>query len=345
MAPSSAAPCPDAIPPLRKAAIVVQFLAGDGRRLPLDALSEEAQVALARAVAALGVVDRGELDAVLAEFADRLDGIGLAAPRGAEAAIAALGDAISQGAARRLRGEPSGAAPDPWGALAALPPADLARALTGEAVEVAAIALSRLPPAGASAALALIPGERARRIAHAIGRTARVAPDAVARLGATLAAEHATPSAAAFAAPPGVRLGSILNAAPAASREALLDGLEAEDGAFAADVRRALFTFGHIPRRLRAEDVPRVLRGLEGRRTALALAAARTGPPPEAEAAEFLLGALPQRLADTIREEMAGLGRWRAADGDAAKAELIAAIRARAEAGEIALRPPDEEEE
>jgi flagellar motor switch protein FliG len=325
----------------RKAAIVVQFLLADGVRLPLADLPDEAQVALAREMGAIGVVDRATLDAVLTEFADRLESLGLAAPGTHGAALAALEGMLSPTAARRLGG-PARDDGDPWGVLAGLAAPRLAALLTEEGPEVAAVALSKLPVALAAEALALLPGARARRVAHAVSRTAGISPAMVVEVGRALAAAWGRAPDAAFAAAPGDRLGAVLNTAPQAARDALLDGLDGDDPAFAAEVRRAIFTFAHLPRRLRPADVPRVLRGLEPRTIATALVAARSGTGGEAEAADFLLAALPQRLADSLREEMEGIARVRPAEGEAAQAAIVTAARDRAAAGEIELVEPEE---
>jgi flagellar motor switch protein FliG len=328
----------------RKAAIIVRYLLSDGQRPPLAALAEDAQVELTREMARLNVVDRATLDAVLQEFADELEGVGLAAPPGTEAALDAVSGHISPAAVARLRAEAAlrrGA--DPWTALAALGAADLAAALGRESVEVAAVALSKLPVAKAAEVLGQMPGPQARRISFAVSRTGAIAPEALMRIGRALAEEHCSAAAPAFEKPPGERLGAILNTANPSTREEVLGSLEAEDRDFAAAVRRAIFTFRHLPLRLRPADVPRIMRGVEPRVAALALASARKGPPEDAAAAEFLLGSLPQRLADSLRDEMEALERIKPAEAEAAQAAVVTAVRDRVAAGEVELVEPEEE--
>ncbi|TNC73438.1 FliG C-terminal domain-containing protein [Rubellimicrobium roseum] len=337
------APDPARLDRRRKAAIVVRLLLSDGQLPPLSGLPEEAQVRLTREMAQLSVVDRSTLDAVIAEFADELEGVGLAVQGGEESALAALSSHISPSAAARLKAEAAlRNGTDPWGAVAALGIPELAALLTRESVEVAAVALSKLPVAKAAEVLGKLPGEQARRITYAVSRTSRVAPEAVLRIGRALAEDYCMAPAPAFAAPPEERLGAILNSSPPATREEVLGGLDAADRDFAAGVRRAIFTWVHLPRRLRAADVPKVLRGVEPRTAALALAAAARGAPDEVATAEFLLGSLPQRLAESLREEMAGIERIKPAEAEAAQATVVTAVRDRAAAGEIELVDPEE---
>jgi flagellar motor switch protein FliG len=330
----------------RKAAIIVRYLLTDGVRPPLASLREDAQVELTREMARVGVVDRVTLDAVLQEFADELEGVGIAPQPGDDAAIDAVAGHISPAAVARLRAEAARKRGlDPWAAVAALPAPELATLLTRESVEVASVALSKLPTATAAEVLGLLPGPQARRITFAVSRTSKIAPEAVGRIGRALADEYCTSPPPAFLQAAGERLGAILNSAKPDRREEVLGALEAEDQVFAAEVRKAIFTFTHLPLRLKPADVPRVLRGLPGKQLAMAFQGARRGKADEVAAADWLLASLPQRLADSIREEMELLDRIRPAQAEAAQSEIVNRIREQASLGEIELLDPDEKEE
>ena len=328
----------------RKAAIIVQCLLNAGDRPPLAALPESAQVDLAREMGRLDAVDRLTLDAVAAEFADHLDALALPSPRGTEGALAALSAHISPAAAARLRAEAAGDLTDPWRAIAALDPAALVAAISAESLEVAAVILSKLPVAKAAEVLGLLPGERARRITYAVSRTSGVSPAAVRRIGEAVAAQRCAGRLPAFAITPVERVGAILNSSRQATRDEMLDGLDAEDRAFGAQVRRAIFTFAHLPARVRPADLPKTLRAVDARVSAMALAYSRALGGNFAAAADFVLANIPTRLGDSLREEMETLGPVRERDGEAAQAAVVAAIRDAVAAGEIALVVPADEE-
>lgn len=335
----------DRIDRRRKAAIVVRYLLSDGLRPPLANLPEDAQVELTREMGRLSVVDRETLDSVLSEFADELERVGLAPRPGEEAALEAVSGHISPQAVARLRAEAARRrGSDPWGALAGLPLPDLAAMLSRESLEVAAVALSKLPVAKAAEVLGLLPGAQARRITVAVSRTSRIAPEAVARIGRALAEEYCSEVVAAFPQPPAARLGDILNSSRPVTRDEVLGGLDAEDPPFAAEVRKAIFTFAHVPLRLKAADVPKVLRGVEPKVIATALFAAQKGKPEEADAATYLLKSLPQRLAESLREEVAGMDRLKPGAGEAAQAAIIAELRQKVAEGEIELVEVEGEE-
>ena len=334
------------LPGRRKAAIIVQMCLSEGVKPPVDLLPEELQVELTRELGHLSLFDRQTQLTVAEEYANHLEGVGLAPPTGLDAALAAMGSHLSPAALSRLRVEAARARGlDPWSALLALEPSAIAPILRAESVEVAAVLLSKLPVPKAAATLGLLPGDVARRIAHAVSRTAQVLPETVARIGRALAADSCGVPVPAFAHPPVERLGAILNEAQQATRDDLLEGLVDIDPTFAEGVRRAIFTFRHIPLRMRPVDIPRVLRGLDQPKLVTALAAAAATGGEDAAAATFILANISQRLAETLREEMGERGRIRRQDGEEAMSAFVAAIRSAEQSGEVSLIPVEEEDE
>ncbi|MFN3936274.1 MAG: flagellar motor switch protein FliG [Gemmobacter sp.] len=336
---------PERIPRLssrEKAAIIVRLLLAEGAPVPISALPEHMQAALTEQIGSMRLVDRATLAAVVAEFLAELESVGLSFPGGIDGAIAMLDGHISPSAAQRLR-RLAGASgkSDPWERIVALPADRILPALEQESVEVAAVILSKLPVARAAELLGLLPGERARRIAHAISLTANIDPETVRRIGAAIVSQLDAAPPRAFDAAPVQRIGAILNVSASATREAVLTGLEQEDAGFAAEVRKAIFTFEHVPARLAPRDVPKVLRGIEQPVLVTALAGA-TGD--LASVADFLLSNISQRLAETLREEMTERGRVREKEAETAQASIVEAIRRLEAIGEIALIRPDDEE-
>jgi flagellar motor switch protein FliG len=328
--------------PRQKAAVIVRYLLTEGTSLPLVSLPEHMQAALAEEMGQMRLIDRTTLDEVVAEFVAELEAVGLAFPGGLEGALSMMDGHISQSAVSRLRRMASASSKiDPWERITALPPERLLPILTDEAVEVGAVMLSKLPVAKAADLLGRLPGERARRVAYAVSMTGNVDPETVRRIGAALLAELDNQPPRAFDKGPVERVGAILNVSPALTRDGVLQGLEAEDADFAAEVRRAIFTFVHIPDRLNPRDCLKITRLVDQPVLVTALAAAQGQPGLEA-AGEFLLANISQRLAQGLREEMAGRGKVKEKDGEAAMTAVISAIRQLEAAGEITLIQPEE---
>ncbi len=328
--------------PREKAAIIVRYLLAEGAVLPLAKLPDHMQAALTEQIGHMRLVDRRTLAAVLEEFMSELDQVGLAFPGGIEAALAVMDGHISANAASRLRRLAGASAKaDPWDRLTALPIDRLLPVLEEESTEVAAVMLSKLPVAKSAELLGKLPGERARRVAYAVSQTGNVDPETVRRIGLSLASQLDQQPPKAFDTGPVERVGAILNVSAALTREDVLKGLEETDAAFAELVRRAIFTFVHLPRRILGRDVPKIVRIVDQPVLVTALAACDGNAELQA-AADFLLANLSQRMAQGLREEVAARGRVKEKEAEAAMSAVIVAVRQLEAAGELALIREDE---
>lgn len=324
----------------QKAAVIVRLLLTQNVSPGLDRLRPDLQADLARTMATLGPVSRATLAQVVEEFTTQLDALALTSPNGLGEALSLLEPYISPIIRDSLRAEAEARDPsDPWTRLCAMDAARLRPVLLSESAEVGAILLSKLGVAKAAALLADLPENRAQVIAHAVSLTATVTPAMVERIGGQLLAQMQAAPKPAFRASPVDRVGAILNSVGSTLRESLLGGLEERDARFAVEVRRAIFTFAHIPKRVEPADVPRILRRVE---TDIVTRAVAAGMETAALTVEFLLENMSKRLAEQIRNEAENLGKIRPEEGEAAMNEIVAAIRALEEAGELKLITPEE---
>lgn len=327
-----------------KAAIVVRFLLNEGAEIPLSDLPEPLQAALTTQMGAMRYVDRQTLAEVVAEFAAELEAMGLTFPRGVAGALTVLDGRISPQTAKRLRKE-AGVRQfgEPWEQVRAANTQQLLPILQSECTEVAAVLLAKLDVARAADLLSQLPGPVARSIAFEMSRTGEVSPDSVDRIGLALAAQLHDRPETAFADEPAERIGAILNYSPSATRDDVLTGLEETDSDLAALVRKAIFTFKHVPDRVNPVDIPKVIRDVEPATLLRALKYAQ-----EAElgtVTEFILQNVSKRMSETLQTDMADLGQIRPKDGEDAMTAVINAIRTLQANGEIELRSPEEEED
>jgi len=327
----------------QKAAIIVRVLLAEGGDLTLEGLPAETQDALAREMAAMGLVDRATRDAVLEEFCDALDAVGVTFPGGMDGTLDLLGGRISRDSSDRLRRLAVLAGrSDPWERIAALPVAHLAALAQSEAVEMAAVMFARMPVPKAAEAFGKLEPERARQIAYAMSLTGGIEAAAMKRIGMALVQAAETLPRPALDGGPVEKVGAILNFAPAATRDTVLEGLDEDDAAFAEGVRKAIFTWANIPVRIDPRDVPRITRAVDGAVLLKAMAGARGKDVPTVQ---FILSALSSRMADSMREEIEGMGRVSPADAEAAMSEVIAALRAMEAAGDLFLIAGEGDEE
>lgn len=325
----------------QKAAVIVRLLLSEGVNVPLGELPEPMQEALTHELARMRPIDRDTLRDVASEFASRIDSIGLSFPGNLGGALGLLEGHISPSAAQRLRkssGMPRSG--DPWEMIAALPAEKLLPILQEEAAEVGAILLSKLPVKQAAEILEMLPGDRARRLSVAIRQTAVVGPETVRRIGLSLADQLDAQPIQAFDVTPVERVGAILNSSRAATRDQVLEALDADDKVFADQVRKSIFTFANLPQRVAQGDVPKAIRAIEQDVLVTALAAAAGSFD---ATAEYILNNMSKRMADSLRDEIQEKGAIKADDGEAAMGEVIASIRELAEAGEIHLLADEDE--
>ena len=327
-----------------KAAVVVRLLLNEGADIPLEELPDLLQEQLTHQLGQMGLVDRVTLAAVAQEFADALDGVGLSFPHGLAGALDAVNGKIAPATAARLR-KVAGVRQigDPWQRLREVSAENLAEMARAESTEVAAVMLSKLETAKAAQLLGHLPGPTARRITYAVSKTTNVTPEAVERIGWSLAAQLDQRPEPAFRDGPGERVGAILNQSAAATRDGLLTALDEEDADFANTVRQSIFIFSHVPARIQSRDIPAILRGVDQPVLVTALAGASTDE--DLATVEFFLANMSSRMADNLREEMAERGKVKQSDTEDAMSQIVAAIRALLDEGAITLVETEEAEE
>ncbi|MFN7224382.1 MAG: flagellar motor switch protein FliG [Paracoccaceae bacterium] len=323
--------------PREKAAIIVRLMLSEGGSVPLASLPEHMQTDLTEQIGQMRLVDRATLASVVEEFLSELEEVGMSFPGGIDGALTMMDGHISPSAATRLR-RLAGAAgkADPWARLTTLPCDQLLPVLEAESVEVAAVMLSKLPVPKAAELLGKLPGDKARRVAYAVSMTGNVDPDTVRRIGHSLASQLDAQPVRAFDAGPVERVGAILNVSTAATRDDVLIGLDAEDADFAEQVRKAIFTFTHIPARIMPRDIPKIVRMVDAAALVSAFSAAQ-GHPTQGPVVEFFLSNMSQRMAQTIRDDMAARGKVKEKDAEEAMSAIVTTIRQLEGAGEIVM--------
>ena len=202
---------------------------------------------------------------------------------------------------------------------------------------------SKLNVSKAADLLSTLPGDVARRITYAMSMTDAVTPDAVERIGLSLAAQLDAEPPKAFRNQPSERVGAILNFSRATTRDQLLTALDEEDKGFAEQVRKSIFTFAHIADRMTAIDVPKITRDVDQETLAKVISGAIDDV--DRRSVEFILSNISKRLSDGLREMSEDMGAVTPKDAEAAMNTVVRAIRALADSGEIVLQMPTDAED
>ena len=328
----------------QKAAIIIRLALSEGAEMSLQDLPDDLQIDLTRILGDMRPITRDTLHEVVEEFAQELESLGLTFPRGVAGALSVLDGRISPHTAARLRKEAGvRQTGDPWQRIRGLDPQKLLPVIESESLEVSAIILSKLEISKAAELLGLLPGDKARRIAYAVSLTTGVTPDALDRIGVSLAAQLDSLPASVFDQGPAERVGAILNFSTAAARDEVLSGLDETDKSFADDVRRAIFTFVNIPDRIAPRDIPKVVREIEQADLVIAIGGATTEA--EKRTAEYILSNMSGRMADAIREEVKDAGKIKPKDAEAAMTAIVTTIRTMEGNGDLLLIAGEEEDE
>ena len=115
----------------------------------------------------------------------------------------------------------------------------------------------------------------------------------------------------------------------------MLEGLDERDEGFATAVRKAIFTFGNIPKRIAPRDIPRILRDIDQAALITALAGAEDAG--MQSSADYIFENMSARMADQLREEAADREKPKPAETEEAMATIIDSIRALEKSGELML--------
>lgn len=326
-----------------KAAIIVRLILSHGTRLRLADLPADLQKQLARDVSSIRQIDQDTLTAVVEEFLEAMGAAGLTFGGGIQEALTILDGSISATAAVEIaREEGIELTADPWPRILEIDEEHLIPLAEKEAVEVAAVMLSKLPVEKSAKILGQIEGERARRIAYAVSLTSNIGPDAVRRIGRAILAQLDDIPRPAFEESPVDRVGAILNSSPSNTRESVLEGLEEENADFADKVRKAIFTFANISERIMPRDVPKITRVVDPDTLVKAMWASRDRGE---DSWEFLLGNMSKRLAEDMRDQVENMQPIKKKEQEAAMDAVVGEIRELVKVGELNFVVADDDED
>lgn len=222
--------------------------------------------------------------------------------------------------------------------LNAADPSQLATLIENEMPQTIALILARLSASNAALVLAELPDENRTAVSRAIATMGTPTQDAITVISDTMRSRTGVFSTRERReASGGVQpLVDIINRSDAHVEKELLESLEASDPELAEEVRSRMVTFADVVR-LDAQDVQRVLRGIDLRQLALALKKA----PKQID--EIMRANISTRNREALDDEIRLLGKVRMKQVEEARAEIVQSIRAMANAGEITVNRDEED--
>lgn len=322
----------------QRAAVLILALGEERGGKALAALDGEELPAVTRAMAEIGRVPPETVTRTIQDFLGRL-ARGDSVTGGLSAAARMLNRFLPEDRVAQILDEIRGpAGRTTWDKLSNVSEKSLVDYLAAEQPQTIAVILSKLrPDYAAKVVAALAPALRLAAIERMIALKA-VPREVLAQIEETLQGEFmAGFGAGPRRADPSRILAEIFNRTPSDLLGEVMAALEPRFGTELERVRALMFTFEDLAR-LDARALESVIRAADGRLLPVAL----KGASPGLQAA--FLGALSDRGAAILRDEIATLANVRLRDAQSAQAEILEVAKQLAEDGVIVIPEADEDD-
>lgn len=321
-----------------KAAILLSVLIKAGATPDLDEIATGSLKSIVDIMASFGEVDRKTVDLVILEFLSELQDFGLSMRGDLEDTLASLKGHVSDNALEKIRkAYVRSPAVDVWVRVASADVQHLRNCLANEHIQVTATVLSKIPSTLAAEVLGTMPPTNARETMLAIINSGKTTPEVIELIGQSISDTlFSEDGPSAYTKTPVERVGDIMNFTQSETRDRLMEDFGKNEPDTAKQIRKVMFTFADIPKRVNPRDVSAITRAVDS----VTLLQAMKNAPTEAE---FLLSSLSTRIAEQLREELMDLEPVKYKDAEKAMNALIIAIRKLETNGEITLIIEEEE--
>ena len=220
-----------------------------------------------------------------------------------------------------------------WDKLSNVNESVLAAYLKNEYPQTVAVILSKLKPDHAARVLAELPKEIGVDVIMRMLRMETVQKEVIQEVEQTLKSEFMTNLSRAQKRDPHESMAEVFNAMDRATEESVLSALDERAPESAERIRALMFTFEDLVNLLPA-SIAKVVKNADKRQLALALKGA-----PESMRDVFF-GGMTVRAAKLVRDDIAAMGPVRARDCEEAQSNLVRLAKSLADAGEIVLVDP-----
>lgn len=224
-----------------------------------------------------------------------------------------------------------------WDKLSNVSESVLAAYLKNEYPQTVAVILSKLKPDHAARVLAELPQEIGVDVIARMLRMETVQKEVIQEVEHTLKSEFMSNLSRSQRRDPHESMAEVFNAMDRATEEAMLSALDDRVPESAERIRALMFTFDDLMNLLPVSIV-KIVKNADKRQMALAL----KGAPEEMRGIFF--SSMTERAAKLMREDMAAMGPVRARDCEEAQNGLVRLAKSLADAGEIVLVDPKNDE-
>lgn len=317
----------------QKAAVLCMALGADKAVKLTQMLTPQEAEEITFHIAQMDHVSAATVESVLNEWLDMALAVDSVAVGGmayaAELLEKAFGPAKAKATLRRIQSQLADSAG--LHRLRNADPQQLATTLRGEHPQTIALILAHLDPPQTAIILKDLDPALGGDVMYRIGCMEKVAPEMMQLIERALSNEtdlSFTNGLRAAGGPDAVA--SVLNHVSGSLEKDLLDRINERDPQLCEQIKNLMFVFDDIGR-LDDRSLQRVLREVEGRVLAMALKNASE------ELKTRIMGGMSQRAVTALKDESSMLGAVRLRDVEAARAQIVAQVRALEAADEISI--------
>src|SRR3954466_4121315 len=317
----------------QKAAILCMVLGSESAALITQKLAAEEVEQISFEIARMDRVSSEATEAVLSEWLDVMVAADSIAAGGMEFAREVLerafGPQKSQGMLKRIQSQISEKAG--LHRLRNADPQQLGNMLRGEHPQTVALILAHLEAPHTASVLKEMDPAFGAEVVLRMARMEKVSPDMLVLIERSILTETDLAPAQGLTTSGGPAVvAEVLNLVAPSLEKAIMKGVEASDPALCEQIRNLMFVFEDVVS-LDERSLQRLLREIDVKELALALKAASN------EVRNKLMGAMSQRAASALKEQMEILGPARKRDIESAQTAIVAMIRKLEDAGEIVV--------
>jgi flagellar motor switch protein FliG len=301
-------------------------------------LAVEEVDAISFEIARMGQVDPDTVEGVLEEWMTRILVADSLAAGGLEAAREILEKAFGPRKAQQVLERIQGQLQSSVGLqrLRSVEARQLSTMLREEHPQTVALILAHLDPNHTASVIKELDARAASEAVFRMAKMEKVQPELLQLVERSLSADIDLTMTQGLSASGGPAIvATVLNHLPPSLERVLLEEVAQKDQVLCDQIKNLMFVFEDISS-LDERALQRIVRDIELKQLALALKAA------SADLKAKLTGAMTQRAATALQDEMEMLGAVRLRDVEAAQSAIVAVVRKLEEAGEIVIADDDE---
>lgn len=325
--------------PLQKAAIVVTSIGAENASEVYKRLGEDEVEKLTFEVSSMPYIEIDKVDAVLNEFYELCLTQKVITEGGLDYARAVLEKAYGPEMAQKLMDRVSKSMQSKsFEFIRKSDYKNLLAIIQNEHPQTIALVLSYVNSEQASKVLQELPKEKRAEVVERIAKMESASPDTIKAIETTLERKFAAVVSMDLTEVGGVNyVADILNKVDRGTEKFIFDELSAKDPALVDEIKKRMFVFEDILS-LDSMSIQRFIRDVEAKDLAVAIKGSN------AEVAATLYANMPQRMQESIQQEIEYLHNVRMRDVDEAQQRIVGIIRHLEEEGELVIGKSGEDE-